>query len=323
MNSSSIGYEKRDLYIKIAKMYFVEELSQQEISDRVQLSRSNISKILKTCRKLNIVEIKVNDTSSLGLRFQHEIEEQFNVKQVIVIPTDKNKEETKIQVGKAAAGVLSTLIHDNVKIGISRGSTLFHVIDQFSSSHIAGGEVVQMVGGTGFFNMRTDGHELTRILAHKINAESSVLQAPLLVRNKNLQQLLIAEPGIAEILRRAEHTDIAVMGLGTNHVESSAFFRFGYMTEEESIHMLSLGAVGDICGRQIDIEGNEFKTELNDRVIGIELEKVKNIPVKVCVAEGAHKAEVIVGALRGGFIDHLIIDEDAAMNVINLIKKID
>ena len=49
-------------------------------------------------------------------------------------------------------------------------------------------------------------------------------------------------------------------------------------------------------------------TSLNDRMIGIgydDLERCKNV---VCVAYGEAKAAAVAGALRGGFINTLIID---------------
>ena len=91
---SNLDYTKRDFLVKIAKMYFLDELSQQEISDKVGLSRSNISKILKKCRDHKIVEIRVNDTSSLGVMFQKEIKQQFDIKNIIVIPTEKDIEKS-------------------------------------------------------------------------------------------------------------------------------------------------------------------------------------------------------------------------------------
>jgi len=316
-----IDHTKRDLYIRIAKMYYLQELSQQEISTEVHLSRSQISKILTACRKLNVVEIKVHDTSSIGLKLQDELKMMFSLKHVIVTPSVDDEEQSKIHVAAQAADLFSSLIENSMRIGLTRGSTLYHIVNQLdvlSRVHI---EVVQMVGGTGFFDILTDGHELTRTLADKLGGESRVLQAPLFVKNTKLKKMLTAEPGIVELLREAETVDLALMGLGTNHVKSSAFCRFGFMTEEESIEMLAQGAVGDICGQQIDIEGNLFDADLNKRVIAVNLEQVKNIPHKVVAAAGVDKAEVILGALRGGFIDYLVIDEDAAINVIELIKQ--
>ena len=132
--------------------------------------------------------------------------------------------------------------------------------------------------------------------------------------------MLIQEPGISQILKRAEEVDIALLGIGTNYIESSALFRAGFLTEEESGKLLAKGIVGDICGKQIDINAKIYETEINERTIGIELSKLKKIPNRICIASGTQKAETILGALRGEFVNSLVIDEDAAMRILSLIK---
>ncbi|HAK46624.1 MAG TPA: hypothetical protein DCO79_11995 [Spirochaeta sp.] len=315
-----LDYTKRDFYIKIAKMYFIEELSQQEISEAIGVSRSNISKILKACRDLKIVEIRVNDTSSLGIMFQEEIKKLFDIENVIVIPSGKDEEHTKIQLGKISATLLDSMVEDNSIIGISRGSTLYHTVTQFSPKNYMGIEVVQIVGGTGDLNLSTDGHELARTIANKLNAGLSVLQAPLFLKSSELRDMLMKEPGISKVMKKAQKINIVLLGVGTNHEEDSAFIKAGYLTEDESRELLLKGAVGDLCGKQIDINGKKFDAELNNRFIGVDLDVLKKIPHRLCVAGGVHKAEVILGALRGGYINSLVTDEDAAMRILSLIK---
>ena len=48
----------------------------------------------------------------------------------------------------------------------------------------------------------------------------------------------------------------------------------------------------------------------------IEVEDLIDCKNVVCIAYGQAKAEAIVGALRGGFIDTLIIDTECAEKVV-------
>jgi len=65
------GIESRkDLLVKVAKMYYTQQLSQQEIADRIFLSRSNVSRLLKTCVEQKVVEFYINETSSVGQTMQ-------------------------------------------------------------------------------------------------------------------------------------------------------------------------------------------------------------------------------------------------------------
>ncbi len=119
-----IDSTKRDFFIKIAKMYYLEGLSQQEIADKVGASRSNISKVLKTCRDLKLVEIRINDTSSSGLLLQNEMKEAFGLSQVIVVPTGDSPEATMFRLGRAAADLLQSLMDGGMSVGMSWGKLL-------------------------------------------------------------------------------------------------------------------------------------------------------------------------------------------------------
>ena len=96
----------------------------------------------------------------------------------------------------------------------------------------------------------------------------------------------------------------------------SAQFRSGHINIVDSEKLISEGAVGDICGSYIDINGHLCHSTLNDKMIAISLEELKRIPTVIGVAAGEKKADVILGALRGRYIDVLITDEKAAISVL-------
>ena len=316
-----IDSTKRDFLIKIAKMYYLEGLSQQEIADKVAASRSNISKVLKTCRDLKLVEIRINDTSSSGLLLQNEMKELFRLSQVIVVPTGDTPEATVLHLGRAAADLLQSLLDNGMSIGMSWGSSLYHMVRQFRSARQMDIEVIQLLGGTGACDLQTDGLELAKALAQKLGARCGVLEAPLIVQSKSLKDLLVQEPRISRVLKKAEEVDIALVGIGSNYYETSALVRAGFLSQEESQHLLARGVVGDVCGRQIDIDGNVCEIDINQRVIGIELDKLKRIPEVIGVAAGTQKAEAILGTLRGGYMNVLVTDEETSMKILSLHKE--
>jgi DNA-binding transcriptional regulator LsrR (DeoR family) len=178
-------------------------------------------------------------------------------------------------------------------------------------------DVVQILGATGSRDFNTDGMEIARSFAGMLNGACHLLQTPLVVQNKLTRDLLLNEPDIAQPLRLAEQADVVVIGIGSSHHEVSALVRAGYLTREESDKMLSIGAVGDICGRPIDILGNPLAVDLNDRIVGIELDKLKKIPRRIGVAAGTQKGEAVLGAIRGGYVNALVIDEGAALSLLS------
>jgi deoxyribonucleoside regulator len=73
-----------------------------------------------------------------------------------------------------------------------------------------------------------------------------------------------------------------------------------------------------MCGQFFDTQGKIMDVELNQRSIGIGLSTLQNIDPVVAVAGGEAKAEAILGALRGRFLNVLITDDAAALKVLEM-----
>jgi lsr operon transcriptional repressor len=92
----------------------------------------------------------------------------------------------------------------------------------------------------------------------------------------------------------------------------------GYLEAEEVRTLRDHAVVGDILGQFFDAWGRVVRLPIHDRRIGIELADLTQIPKVVGVAGGLHKAEAILGALRGGFLDVLVTNELAALRLLEL-----
>ena len=314
------SYNRRDLLVMVAKLYYIEGFSQEEISRKVHMSRSNISRILKSCVEEKIVEFRINDTSSLGMELQKQIKELFDLENVIVTPADPNPEKSKANVGKAAAQYLESVLRDGMLLGVSWGTTLYYLVQNFKPASVYKIDVIQLIGGTGAKSEDTDGQELAKNIARSFLGDCYVLQAPLYVKSKVLKDLLMEEPQINQHFKMFDRVDAAAIGIGSNIPELSASYRSGYTTKEEAEQWLKHGAVGDICGHKIDINGNECSMDLSERFIGISLEQLKKIPLVIGVASGSEKTSAIIAGLRGKYLNAIVIDEAAAQGIINAEK---
>ena len=315
---SALPSSRRDFLIRVARMYYIEDRTQKEIADSFSISRSNVSKALKACRDLKLVEIRIAETSSMDYMLSQEISSTFKLQETVVVRTDTNPEITRVQLGRAAATLLEGRLRDGMRIGIAWGSSLLHMVREFRPSRQMDVEVVQLLGGSGARDLNTDGFELARALAEKLSRKYSFLPAPLIVQNSAMKEMLMQEREVELALNKASTADLAMLGVGSNVAKVSALVRSGYISAEEADELLREGAVGDICGRHFDINGSMEGFALNERVIGIDPEHLKKIPCRIGVAAGAQKADAILGALRGEWINILITDEEAALRLLSL-----
>lgn len=309
--------DKRNLLVSTAKMYYEGGLSQQEISKRIHVSRPTVSRLLKQAIREGIVQIRINDLSTSALALARQIESQYGIDHAIVAPSGRSLEESKQNVGAAAAMYLESTLANNALLAIAWGSTLGYVVKNIRRNVMKKANVIQLVGGVGNKTKDTDGNALALALADALNGDSYLLQAPFMVKSRVLKQLLMDEPHIQEHFERIRHADIALVGLGSSKPELSAQFRSGHITMEDTVRLNENGAIGDICGRYIDKEGNSCQTELLDKMIAATFDDLKQIPKVIGVASGEEKKDVIAGALKGKYINILVTDNKAALAILD------
>jgi len=178
--------------------------------------------------------------------------------------------------------------------------------------------VVQLVGAVGEGNPLIDGPDLARLLAGVYGGEYRYLHAPLIVEDAHAREVLLGEPRIRETLALACRADVALVGIGAPQPAVYSLLRAGYVDREALAQLRAQGVVGDICARHYDAQGRVLDIELNQRIIGIELEALHDIEQVIGVAGGEAKAEAILGALRGGHVNVLVTDETTARRVLAL-----
>ena len=307
---------RKDLIIEAARLYYVEGLSQQEVGKRLNMVRSNVSKLLKSARERGIVEIRIVEPSTPMVQLEFGLKERFDLRKVHVVMTERTYDKTLVSVGKQAAHHLEDQLNPGMRIAISSGTSLFQMVEHIQNLTTKGVSVVQLHGGIGAHNLEIDGWELARRLSRKLEAPMHIVHAPLIVRSQELRDLLVLDRNVAESIELAAHADIAFLGIGTPDPQYSALVRAGYITYEQSEELNRSGAEGMICGYFFDIDGTPIDSVLNRCVVSIDLEQLKTIPQRVAVAAGERKAIALLGAIRGGYVNGLVVDESAARHLL-------
>lgn len=308
--------EKRKTIIKVAKLYYYGNMTQNEIADMMGISRPKVSRLLTAAQQYNIVQIKINDPAFSNEEAANTLRRHFGLKAVTVVSPGQSLEEAKDNIGKAASDFLNDHLSDQLKIGISWGTTLNSFVHRYQCSRAVPGAIVaQLVGGTYSQTMHMDGRDLAKNLAKKLKCRYSVLETPMIVHNPELKKLLMEEPETIEHFKLLKNLDIAFVGVGSANYKESVIYKAKYLDEPQAKQLYSMGLC-DICGHQIDSTGQEPETSLSDRLIGISLKDLAAIPMVVGLCAGNMKTKPILSAVRGGYLDALIIDEIAAISLM-------
>jgi DNA-binding transcriptional regulator LsrR (DeoR family) len=94
--------------------------------------------------------------------------------------------------------------------------------------------------------------------------------------------------------------------------------RSGCFSPEEIGRLRGLGAVGDILGNYVDALGRPVASPDSSRLIGLTMDALHRIASVVAVVSEPEKPPAILGILRSGVVDVLIVDEVNARAVLDL-----
>ena len=132
------------------------------------------------------------------------------------------------------------------------------------------------------------------------------------MNNRELKESLIKEENIRSVLDLSRGADAILTSVGSIVYKSWS----NYLSVKTLEALAAKGAVGHIGGHFYDVYGHELETTLSERMIGISLADIQRCPEVVCAACGESKAEAVLGALRGGLINTLVLDERCAERIL-------
>jgi len=116
---------------------------------------------------------------------------------------------------------------------------------------------------------------------------------------------------VADTLRRAAGANLALVGIGGTDDECT-MVRTGCVSLDELRRLRDAGAVGDILGNYVDIDGRRLESPETARLIGLSIDDLAGVDTVVAVVSEQEKPLAIRGVLRTGVVDVLIVDEPNA-----------
>jgi DNA-binding transcriptional regulator LsrR (DeoR family) len=307
------------LMAKVARLYHEQGLRQAEIAGRLDLSQSRISRLLKQAEQEGIVRTTVAVPQGVHPELEDALQSRFGLHEAVVADCDADDDLPALRaIGAAGAAYLETTVMPGEVLGISSWSeTLLAMLDSLHPpARPAAAAVVQVLGGAG--NPAAEGHatRLTSRLAQLVGGEAQFLPAPGVVGSAASARALLDDPFVAAALRRMDEITLAVVGIGALTPSKLLAASGNVFTADELERLRDLGAVGDICLRFFDAAGAPVASPLDERVIGIDLERLRRPKRAVALAGGPRKAAAILGALRGRFVNVLITDRFTAERLV-------
>ena len=312
------------LIYKGCGLYYQDDMNQKEIGDYLGISRSSVLRMLQKGKEIGIVTIELNNPVSYNYGdLEKKLETMFGLRDVVIVEDSvlDSKNETSAHLFGQAAQYLYDTFNEGDEIGVTMGSTLNNVVatnktfDKYRNLMF-----VPMIGGVSKSTIgRIDlqGNELARKFADKFGGTYTQFLSPAVFTDKTILSYFMQEKAVNYILDEFKKINVAVLALGTTDREDHTLLQAGYLTPREMQMLKDGGAVGDIAFQFYDRNGNTDAFRFfNDRVAAMPLSRIRAIPLRIGIASGRQKARSVIAAIRGGFINVLITNEDCARNMI-------
>jgi DNA-binding transcriptional regulator LsrR (DeoR family) len=225
-----------------------------------------------------------------------------------------------------ASDYLHSFFKEGDRIGVAMGNTLNNVVSTNKTYEKHSDLLfVALEGSISRITVEgTDvqGNELARKFADKFGGTYTQFLSPAVFSDPSVLDFFMKEKAVNYILDEFKRLNVVIVGIGVPDGGDHTLTKAGYMTSEERRSLVELGAIGDMCLQFYDHNGNTDRYGFyNDRVAAMRLEDIRRIPSKIGIAGGTRKAEAVIGAIHGGYINILITDTECAKKLIELSEQ--
>ncbi|MBC3760242.1 RNA polymerase subunit sigma-70 [Quadrisphaera sp. RL12-1S] len=300
------GGSPDELLYAVAVEYYLKDATQAEIAQRHRTSRATVSRQLAEARRRGIVSIEVRQPSG---RPDGDL--------AVAVARALGLDEVHLYSGPppgAPPSVLSTAMAPPLAAALRGARLAAGDVLLLSSGRMvyaaAHGELPPMpgvlvaptVGGQLEPEPWYQTNEIIRAFAAAVQGNPAFLYAPALP-SAALREELLEDPSIRRVVDTWGTARAAVMGIGAPPQQRVSLPHF------VPAHSAALDrAVGDLCSRFFDRDGEPVEFPGSDRLVAIPLEMLRRIPVTIAVASGAEKVAGISAGARAGYFKQLVTD---------------
>ncbi len=302
------------LVAEAAWLYFVRGKTQGEIAKRLSISRPTVISYLKLAKERKLVNIRVDAKHYRMNEVSERLKETYELLSVHVVPNNPD-DHTDIEhtVCEVAAHFLPTWLEPDDTLGVSWGATVSQIAKLVPSWPIEGLTVSQFIGSMAE-PLHATAECSCKTIARQLSGYCINLNAPAVCSSVELADALKDEPTISAQLKTLSRCNKALFSLGPCTTKTQSV-SFKVATQNDIDDYTSKGAVGIINGRFIDAQGQPVIGELDRRLISANHDLLKATE-GLLVVTGLDNLAATLAALRGNYVDRLVLDIDLAEAIL-------
>ena len=311
---------EKSLAIRAAWLAYVGGHTQEQIAERLGISRVKAHRLIASAMSSGVVKFFVEGVPAECMALEDELLEAYGLKRCVVVPNvhddDEPDSEADINtLGLAAARYLSRELESRQfrTVGIGHGRTLAAMVERLPPLTLPNTRFVSLLGS---LTRRSSANPFDVIskLAERTGSDCFFLPVPFIADSVADAEVLRAQRGVQHVFSMVRECELCVVGVG-DMGENTHLVRTQTLNRGELKKLVKTGAVGQVAGRFVSGDGDLIDGEMNSRAVGVDLDDLRGREV-LAVAGGKYKADAIRAVLRTGVITALIVDEATAERVL-------
>ncbi len=310
-----IADREQALMLRAAWLYFIEERTQAAIADALGVSRFRVNRMLAECRERGWVRVEITTPMASCIALERRAMEAFGLRDAVVVPTPLRSERTAAMVGAGLARYMSEQLADprQTIFGFGWGQTLREMLRYLRPSIRPESKIVTLLGALPR-SSEENAIDLIGKIGRLLKAERYYMTAPIYADTPDASGVLTSQNFYASVLDLIMRTDVACFAAG-GMTDASLLIRHALPKGVPAQELVAAGAVGDLLGTFIDIDGAPIDHPVNRQLVGPGLKDLRAMKSLVLASGGDGKVDVITGALRTGLV-HVLVTDEATMKAV-------
>ncbi|MBZ9704993.1 MULTISPECIES: sugar-binding transcriptional regulator [unclassified Mesorhizobium] len=306
------------LRIRAAWMYFVEQMTQNEIADVLGVGRVTIVRMLAEARSRNEVKITIESELSEIVRLERALERTFGLKQALVAPLTAPNADPIPAISAKTGIFLSDTMKSGMRVGVGWGQTLFSSLPFISAKSLTDFKVISLLGGVGVVR-RYNPAEFAWRFAQIFQGDGYLIPTPAVVDSVETKIALVERCGLQEVFEMANVLDAVLLSVG-GIASATTFSRGGFLKEADREALVARGAVGDLLFHFFDRNGDLVDHPVNSHVMSVEVDRLRKAPIRILTSGGEEKTAALLGAMNLIAPTILITDEESARRMLEAVN---
>lgn len=311
--SPSTQPDREDFLARIARSFYLDDMSKVEIAARYGISRFKVARYLQEARERGIVRITIRTPNERRTDLTTALEEHLGISHVRLVPPSSDIVKERQALGATAAEILTTHLRMGQRVGFSWGRTLLPIADYLGE--LPSAEFVQLTGVVGNDPSKSP-IEIIGAISRRSGSTAKALIAPLFSASAAVVQALRQEPAVTEVLALYEKLDMAFLSVGSWRPRVTQLAQ--HISAADQLDLDSKGACADFGGLFFDTKGRYVDTPINECRLSVSVEQLLATPMVVAVAGQIEKVHAIHSVCSSGLATHLVTTTEVAEALLDM-----